>query len=87
MGGLLEINPTTKSLLGDFPGGPVVKNLPGYAGDAGLIPGSRRSPGEENGNPPPGLPGKSHGQRSMEGYSPWGRKEVRHDLVTEIQRD
>ena len=21
------------------------------------------------------LPGKSHGQRSLEGYSPWGRKE------------
>ena len=37
--------------------------------------------------PTPGLPGKSHGQRNMEGYSPWGRKEVRHDLVTEKQRD
>ena len=24
---------------GDFPGGPVVKNLPSNAGDAGLIPG------------------------------------------------
>ena len=22
-----------------------------------------------------GLPGESHGQRSLEGYSPWGRKE------------
>ena len=21
------------------------------------------------------LPGKSHGQKSLEGYSPWGRKE------------
>ena len=30
-----------------------VKNLPaGDMGDAGLIPGSRRSPGEGNGNPP-----------------------------------
>jgi len=37
--------------------------------------------------PTPGLPGKSHGQRSVEGYSPWGRKKVRHDLVTEKQRD
>ena len=27
-----------------FPGGPVVKNLLGIAGDAGLIPGSGRSP-------------------------------------------
>ena len=34
-----------------FPGGLVVKNLPGGAGDMGLIPGSRRSPGEGNGNP------------------------------------
>ena len=29
-----------------------VKNLPASAGDTGLIPGSRRSPGEGNGNPP-----------------------------------
>ena len=27
----------------DFPGGPVVKNLPANAGDMGLIPGPRRS--------------------------------------------
>jgi len=27
----------------------VVKNLPANAGDAGLIPGSERSPGEGNG--------------------------------------
>ena len=25
---------------------------------------------------------KSHGQRSLAGYSPWGRKRVKHDLVT-----
>ena len=39
---------------GGFPGGSVVKNPPanaGDAGDAGSIPGSRRSPGEGNGNP------------------------------------
>ena len=34
-----------------FPGGSLVKNLPANAGDAGLIPGSGRSPGEGNGNP------------------------------------
>ena len=28
------------------------------------------------------LPGKSHEQRSLAGYSPWGHKRVRHDLVT-----
>ena len=34
-----------------FPGGPVVKNLPANAGDVGSVPGSGRSPGEENVNP------------------------------------
>ena len=34
-----------------FPGGSVVKNLLVNAGDAGLIPGLGRSPGEGNGNP------------------------------------
>ena len=34
-----------------FPGDSVVKNPPANVGDAGLIPGSGRSPGEENGNP------------------------------------
>ena len=46
---LLVQNSTT-----GFPGGSVVKNLPaeaGAAGDAGLIPGSGRSFGGENGNP------------------------------------
>ena len=38
-----------------FPGGAVVKNLFANAGDsgnAGSIPGSERSPGGGNGNPP-----------------------------------
>ena len=34
-----------------FPGGSAVKNPPGNAGDMGSIPGSGRSPQEENGNP------------------------------------
>ena len=34
-----------------------------------------------NGNPV-FLPGKSHGQRSLVGHHPWGRKRVRHDLAT-----
>ena len=42
-------------------------------GDLGSISGSERSPGEGNGNPL--LPGKSHGQRSLVGYSPQGFKE------------
>ena len=32
------------------------------------------------------LPGKSHGQRSLAGYSPWGLKKVGHDLVTKQQQ-
>ena len=50
----------------------MVKNLPANEGDAreeGLIPGSRRSP-EGGENTPVFLPGKFHGQRSLEGYSP-----------------
>ena len=35
----------------DFQGSLVVENLPASAGDAGLIPGSGRSPREGNGNP------------------------------------
>ena len=33
-----------------LPGGSLVKNLPANRGDAGSIPGSRRYPGEGNGN-------------------------------------
>ena len=28
------------------------------------------------------LPRKSHGQRSLPGYSPWGHERVEHDLAT-----
>ena len=31
------------------------------------------------------LPGESHGQRSLVGYSPWGHKRVRHDLTSKQQ--
>ena len=66
------------------PGGTVVKNLPANAGDADLIPGSVRSPGEGNGNPLQySCLGKSHGQRSLVDDSPWGQKRVGHDLVNE----
>ena len=40
---------------------------------AGSIPGSERSPGV--GNDIPLLREESHGQKSLVGYSPWGRKE------------
>ena len=59
-----------------------MKYPPDNAGDmrdAGSIPGLGRSPGGGHGNPLQYfLPGESHGQRSMVGYSPWGRR-VGHD--------
>ena len=59
-----------------FPGGSVVKEGACNAGDTGPIPGWGRSPAEGNGKTPPGfLPGESHGQRSLAGYSPRGHIE------------
>ena len=48
-----------------FPGGSDGKESACNAKDMDLIPGSGRSPGE----------GEAHGQRSLVGYSSWGRKE------------
>ena len=53
-----------------FPGGSMVKNPPANAVDVGSIPGSGRSLGEENGNPPIFLPGKFHEEGILAGYSP-----------------
>ena len=59
-----------------FPGDSEVKVSARNAGDLGSIPGPGRSPGEGNGNPPQdSCLEKSHGQRSLVGYSPWGCKE------------
>ena len=48
------------------------------AGDQRSIPGLGRSSGEGNGNSLQSvfLPGEFHGQRSLVGYSSWGRKEL-----------
>ena len=63
---------------------PVVKNLPADAGDTrdvgsdfwvGKIPW-RRQP------TPVFLPGESHGQKSLVGYSPWSHKEADTTEVT-----
>ena len=45
------------------------------AGDLGSIPGSGRSPEKEMATSPVFLCGKSHGRRSLAGYSLWGCKE------------
>ena len=53
-----------------------------------MIPGSGRSLGGGNGNPPE----KSHGQRSLVGHSPWSHKEsdtterLRGPLVALLQK-
>ena len=45
--------------------------------DSSLIPGSERFPWRRKWQPTPVfLPGKFHRQRSLVGYSPWGRKEL-----------
>ena len=59
-----------------FPCSSVSKESACSAGDLGLIPGLGRSPGRSKCQPTPvSLPGKSHGQRSLVGCSPWGHKE------------
>ena len=64
--------PTSNQSLGF----PVVKNQPANAADVDSIPGSERCPGIRNSNPLVFLPGKFHGQRSLEGDSPWGQKDL-----------
>ena len=72
-----------------FPHGSKIKNPPanaGDVGDAGSIPESGRLPGGGDDYPTPVfLPGKFHGQRSLVGYSPWGRR-VEQDRATENTR-
>ena len=62
----------------------MVKDPPANAGDIrdlALIPGSGRSPGRGYDNPLQySCPENPHGQRSLAGYSPWGRKEL--DMTT-----
>ena len=58
------------------PGGSDDKDSACNAEDSGLTPGLGRSPGGGNGKPLQySYMGKSHGQKNLAGYSPWGRKE------------
>ena len=70
----------------------MVKSLkgkkPANAGDAGSIPGLKRflgkDPWRRRSQPTPVfLPGKSHGQKSLAGYSPWGHKEL--DMTLQLK--
>ena len=74
------MEPTLGFSWGCFRGFPkVVKNLPAYAGD---IRDSVQSMGQKDPlrraqQPTPVfLPGESHGERSLAGYSPWGHIEL-----------
>ena len=52
-----------------------MKNPPANAGDTGSISGSGRFLREGNGNSLQySCQGKSHGQKSLAGHSPWGHK-------------
>ena len=55
-----------------FPGSSDGKESAWNAGSLGSNPGVGRSPGEGN---PVFLSGEFHGQSSLVGYSPWGRKQ------------
>ena len=61
----------------------MVKNPPANAGDVGLIPGSEDPLEKEMATRSSILARKSHGQRSLAEYSPWGYKRAGHDLATE----
>ena len=67
----------------DFPGDASGKESACNAADPGLIHGLERSPAEGNGKPLQlFLPRESHGQRSLVGYSPWGRK--KSDMIASL---
>ena len=69
-----------------FPGGSVIKNPPANAGGMGLIPGLGRFPWWRKWQPTlVFLPGKSHGERSLVGCSPWGCKTGRRELASKQQ--
>ena len=68
---------TTTTYYVGFSSGSVAKNPPANAGDVSLILGLGRSSGEGSVIPDQySWPGKSQGQRSLGGYSPWGHKEL-----------
>ena len=58
----------------------MVKDPLANAGDDASIPGSGKIHWRRKWQLTPAfLPGKSHGKRSLVGYSPWGHKRVGHD--------
>ena len=71
--------------LRDFPGGSVVKKpLPMQKMPGMWIQSLDREDflEKEMATHSSILAGETHGQRSLEGYSPWGHRKVGHDLTT-----
>ena len=67
-----------------FPSGSDDKESAYNSGDSGSFPGSGRCSWRREWPPTPVfLPGESHGQRTLIGYSPWGRKES--DMTEQLQ--
>ena len=65
----------------------MVKNPPANIRDASLIPGGGKTPWRKKWQPfPVFLLEKSHGQRSLVGYSPSGCKRVGYDLQLNKQK-
>ena len=70
-------------LKGSLPGGSEGKVSACNAGDPGSIPGQGKIPQRRKWQPTPVLlPGKSHGWRSLAGYSPWGCNEL--DMTVQL---
>ena len=64
-------------------GSSVIKNLPASTEDWGSVPALGRFAGGGHGNPfQYSCLENPHRLRNLAGYSPWGCKGVRHDLVT-----
>ena len=78
------------TLLLSFPGGSDGEEPPCNAEDLRSVPGLGRSPGEGSGNPlqysylEDPMDRECYGQRSLAGYSPWGRKEL--DMTEQLER-
>ena len=69
-----------------FLGGSDGKELAYHVGDLGSIPGLERSPGGGHGSQLQySFLDSPHGQRSLAGYSPWGREES--DTTEQLSRN
>ena len=65
----------------------MVRNPAANIGDACLIPGLERSPGEGNGNPLQCSSWEIPWTKECGGYSPLGRREAGHNPVTEAAKN